>query len=367
MSSKSDKHIPTHEELLQEIQLRTPKIANCLGVKHAVIKGGPQSYKVASLMEFADATSGESAHHELRLNSYAYRAGKGFDFEGRPVRWTCRDGEIERLRIFLETYQGVTAPGSHKVVPADVADRIEPFLNSLANVDLSTPQLLEIVAALAARASDLRSLPELGESNTLRMAAAAIRVAHRTHALNRLVTLIEADALEQQFQELLSQNWWMLGGHYVELIPRRHWTPEETIDIMLRAATNCLEIVELKRASAQLFKFDHGHWIMSSVVNDAMNQAAHYLTEIEKNQSYLLDRYKVDLYRLRAKVLIGTIREDEDDIELKRLALRMYNSHLHGIEIITYDQLVATVENVISSNAGESGQEGDVSSDEIPF
>jgi hypothetical protein len=44
----------------------------------------------------------------------------------------------------------------------------------------------------------------------------------------------------------------------------------------------------------------------------------------------------------------------------------MYNSHLHRIEIITYDELIRIAENVISANAGESGQE-DSATDDVPF
>jgi len=347
--------LPTEEELIQEIEARTPKIDGCKSVQHTVIKCGPQTYKTASVLQFADPDSDEVAHHELRLNSYRRKAEGGFDFDGRPIRWSCRDGEIRRLRTFLETYEGAATPGKHSVVPASHADVFRDFIGKLDDVDLTTPQLLELVAALAARSSDLRKLPNLGEGNTLRMAAAAIRVAHRTAALTRLRELIESDALEHEFQTILDQNWWMLGSHYLERIERRHWTPEETVDIMLRTADNYFDIIELKRSSASVLKKDHGHWIVSSEVNDAVNQAAHYLSEIEKTQTYIFERYRVNPYKLKAKVLIGHLG-DEIDLEQKRQALRMYNSHLHRIEVLTYDQLAAIGQNVIDANAGESGE-----------
>ena len=75
----------------------------------------------------------------------------------------------------------------------------------------------------------------------------------------------------------------------------------------------------------------------------------------------------MDLYKLKEKVLIGYVASDGDDVTSKRAALRMYNSHLHRIEVVSYDQLVAICRNVIEANAGESGEESDGDSDALAF
>jgi len=185
------------------------------------------------------------------------------------------------------------------------------------------------------------------------MVAAALRAAHRSDALDKLRNLILTNALEDKFQKLLDENWWMLGGQYVERIPWREWTIEETLDMLLRSADGYFDIVELKRSDAALFKQDHGKWIVSAAVNDAVNQAGHYISEIEANRSDLLRRRHVDLYKLKAKVIMGCIDEQQEDVDGKRQALRMYNSHLHRIEVIAYDELVRMGEHIIDANRGE--------------
>ncbi len=185
------------------------------------------------------------------------------------------------------------------------------------------------------------------------MVAAALRTAHRSNALAALRRLVDDNADEAQFQQLLDANWWMLGGQYVERIPWREWTIEETLDMLLRSADSYFDIIELKRSNPVLFKRHHDKWIVSAEVNDAVNQAAHYISEIEANRSDLLRRRHVDLYKLKAKVILGYIDETETDEEEKRQALRMYNSHLHRIEVITYDELVRIGEYVIEANRGE--------------
>lgn len=367
--SRNKRPPPTEEEFLQTIESMPVSIPNCHRGKKSVVKAGPRHYKLASVLEFRDPESGEVTKRTLTLNTFGFRVSGGIDFSGdkRVGHWSCDDNEIRRLRAFLEAIDDIDGTGRHTVVRSDHAKLFQDFISRLGDADLTTPQLMDLIAALSEHSQDLRQLPELGETNKLRMVAAAIRVAHRSNALAKLQALIEDAGVEEEFQRLLDQNWWMLGSHYVERIERRKWTNEETIDIMLRSADSYFDIIELKRSNALLFKRDHGKWIVSSEVSDAINQAAHYISEIERERATLFQRYKVDLYKLKAKVLIGAICEDDEDVEDRRAALRMLNSHLHRIEVITYDELVRIAENVVNANVGESGQNSATTEDDIPF
>ncbi len=98
--------IPTEVELIQAIEARTPPIPGCRSIQHTVIKCGPQKFKTASVLQFGNDDDTKEAHQELRLYTYSRRAGGGFDFEGKPITWSCRDAEIEaaysRHRYSLE-------------------------------------------------------------------------------------------------------------------------------------------------------------------------------------------------------------------------------------------------------------------------
>jgi hypothetical protein len=172
MAEKRHK-LPTETEFIQEITARAANLPNCEMMHKTVIKSGPKTYKFAVVLQFTDPKTGDVTHRELRLNSYPFRVATGIDYseDNRLARWSCRDQEIERLRLFLENYQGITQPGKHRVVPSDMAAAFEQFVKALGSADLKTPQLMELIGVLAERASDLRSLPELGESGKLRMVA----------------------------------------------------------------------------------------------------------------------------------------------------------------------------------------------------
>ncbi|WLD14660.1 Shedu anti-phage system protein SduA domain-containing protein [Planctellipticum variicoloris] len=342
------------DEFQLEIKTRASKIENCECSQSAIITKGQKTYKVASVLQFRNPESGEITHKEVHFNDYAFRRGTGIQWEvkDRLKHWSCKDDEIDRVIAFLTAIDGTTSPSQYTVIEGRPDPKASELLNLLRDFDADN--LSGLISALADRAQDLRDLPNLGESDHRRMVASALRASHRATALKEFQALMESDAEERFFQRLFDKNWWMLGAQYVEHIPKRHWTDEENLDMMLKTADSGYDIIELKRSNASLFKKHRNKWIVSSEVNDAVNQAAGYISEIERQRDHFIARYNTDLYKVRAKVLLGTIREDEDGVIEKRLALRMYNSHLQNIEVITFDGVVRICDQIIHANLGES-------------
>lgn len=353
MANQRHEH-PTEEDFLLKIRTKQSSILNCECTQNAIITKGQKTYKVASVLQFRNPDSGEITHREVHFNDYPFRVGTGiqWDVKDRLRHWACKDDEIERLKAFLHTIDEAVAPKQYTVIEGRPNPKASDLLTLLGNVD--TENLSGLISALADRAHDLQTLPDLGESDHHRMVASALRASHRATALKELEALIASEAEERFFQRLLDHNWWMLGGQYVEHIPKRHWTDEENLDMMLKTADNGYDIIELKRSNAELFKRHRNRWIVSSEVNDAVNQAAAYISEIERQRDHFIARYTVDLYKVRAKVLIGTISDEEVDAKEKRLALRMYNAHLHQIEVVTFDGIVRISDEIINANLGES-------------
>jgi hypothetical protein len=355
MARKTARHErPSEEEFLLSIKARQTSIPNCAMAQNCVIKRGNRTYKVASVLQFTNPGTSDVSHHELHVNDYQFRVGTGikWDTKDRLKHWGCKDEEIERLRAFLGTFRDIGKPGEYTVIEGKPTPTFEELLKLLSN--LEAPNLVGIISVLAEPSEELQMLPPLGERDNRRMVAAALRASHRATALEQLRRLIQDDAEEEKVQKLLDQNWWMLGGQYVEKIPKRHWTDEENLDMMLKSADNGYDIIELKRSGSLLFKQHRDKYIVSAEVNDAVNQAAHYISEIDRQRDHFIGRYKTDLYKVKAKVVIGNIKDREQDEEQKRLALRMYNSHLHQIEVVTFDGLVRASDQIIHANLGES-------------
>lgn len=345
---------PPADDILVEIRTRQSQIPNCECTQNAIITQGQRTYKVASVLQFRNPDSGQITHREVHFNDFPFRRGTGIQWEVRDRlrHWACKDDEIERVKAFLHSIDETVAPNHYTVIEGRPHPRASELLTLLQDVD--TEHLGGLITALAERAHELQTLPGLGETDHRRMVASALRASHRTTALNQLQALMASGAEERYFQRLLDKNWWMLGGQYVEHVPKRDWTDEENLDMMLKTADSGYDIIELKRSNAELFKRHRNKWIVSSDVNDAVNQAASYISEIDRQRDHFIARYHTDLYKVRAKVLIGTIADDEDAVESKRLALRMYNAHLHHIEVITFDGVVRMCDQIINANLGES-------------
>ena len=68
-----------------------------------------------------------------------------------------------------------------------------------------------------------------------------------------------------------------------------------------------------------------------------------------------------DTLKIKAVAIVG-----RDGDVYQQAALRNLNSHLHRIEVITYDQLIRIAERVISIFSGQEATL-DIDDDDIPF
>jgi Domain of unknown function (DUF4263) len=167
--------------------------------------------------------------------------------------------------------------------------------------------------------------------------------------LKQLRQLIETDAPERAFQALLTSNPWMFGSDYSELLDRRHWTPDEQQDFMLRQTIDgFLEIVEIKTplAGKPLFVSDPAHSTLyaRSELTVVLGQVMHAIEKLDAEQYSIHARDDKDVRKIRAKIIIGRSGNTAQAEALRRL-----NGHLHRIEVVTFDQLVRIADQAVKA------------------
>ena len=140
----------------------------------------------------------------------------------------------------------------------------------------------------------------------------------------------------------------MFGSEYSELLDRRRFTRDETLDFMLRRTTDhFLEVIEIKTPlqGASLFRFDADHncYYISSELAKALAQVEKYLERLDAKRAEILMDDHEDTLKIRGKLIIG-----RDGDAKQQHALRRLNGHLHRIEVLTLDQLLRIAENVLS-------------------
>lgn len=69
----------------------------------------------------------------------------------------------------------------------------------------------------------------------------------------------------------------------------------------------------------------------------------YYLKKLDADRHAIIARDGEDTCKIRAKIIIGRDRD-----QAQRQALRLYNGHLHRIEVITFDQLLRIARRVLT-------------------
>lgn len=311
-----------------------------------ILHDGPRSQKKATQFEITNRRTGELHHHAVKIETWRKaKAGTTLDDRHSVTIGDENEDEIIKLATFLATVRGLSATGSGRHLVVEVTDG-----------NLSEEVLVELLSQLSGDQESLQALVRAGraEPHKSRLAAAALNVGRFNTALEQLRDLIEVNAKEGAFQKLLSQNPWMFGSEYSEILERRRWTRDDQQDFMVRrTADGYLEVIEIKTplGDKSLFRRDPSHSTLypGPELSAVLGQVLSYLEELDRGRDSIRVTDQEDVNKIRGKLIIGR-DSDADQVA----ALRRLNGHLHRVEIITFDQLVRIAQQVVSYLTGAS-------------
>ena len=109
-----------------------------------------------------------------------------------------------------------------------------------------------------------------------------------------------------------------------------------------------LDLIELKRPKHELFKFDNSHkcFYPHTSLSQVIGQSLFYLQKLQDYKLVVEKEYKVKVIMPRVKIIIGRNINFSDE---EKDSLRMLNSNLNSLQIITYDDLVQFGKLILSS------------------
>ena len=347
-------------------------------ISQVVLKDGPQTFRIATLLEIINPRTGELHHYSLKIDHIIRKKKAGWFT--KPERSMRLEGEspdeIDRLYTFLHALkQGELAKeqGDLHLIRSEDYARLESLLGALPKLPVSDKiQLIRTIFSQLedspSYVADFVSALEESSPEILAHIATASRFLEYSESFKQLQQLVQNPSTpEKDFQRHLSDNPWMFGSEYSELLLRRTWTRDDNLDYMLRRTVDgYLEIVEIKTAfSDRLFNLDPSHdsYYPSAKLSPVLGQVISYIEEVERNRDSIIAKDSVDTLKIRARAIVG-----RDGDAGQQAALRNLNAHLHGIEIITYDQLLRIAARVLSvfENAAAAPPEKDTEM-EIPF
>lgn len=369
------------ENTLEDVKVRiiqTNKNPNIGKVTQAVLKGGPQAYKIATLFEVRNPKKDEFHHYSLRIEQIT-RTKTGW--HSKPDRIISlddsKDKEVHGLHMFLAATFGEQLKdqrGEVHLISGDEYAKYEHIVNAIPSI--AEEKKLELLKQLLANIdstnfADFKNLFEGTSTSTIQHIAAASRMVEYTAAYDELHQMVDDPSTSEfQLQKHLEKHPWMFGSEYSELLPRRTWTRDDKLDYMLRRTVDgYLEIVEIKTAfSDALFIYDKSHdsYYPSSKLSPVIGQVMRYIEEVERNRDHIIAQDEADTLKIRARAIVG-----RDGLPEQQAALRNFNAYLHRIEVITFDQLLKIAERVLAmfqeqppTTAAPSPGEFD---DDIPF
>lgn len=328
------------------------------GVRSVILKEGPRSRKEAKYTEILNRHTGEVHHHALTIKTFRKRQGEWNEDVEHSITLSTEDDEIQMLSDFLTVVRDSPAPTASAdflVVPApDGVEDKEGLRKLLSDLSLGgkANALADILSFAAQDSNMFRVLLERAakEPQLFADAAAALNLVTYKNAVDELRGLINVSGKvrEAQFQALLTEHPWMFGSEYSELLDKRRWTRDEQQDFVVRrTADNYIELIEIKTplGGEFLFRHDTSHNSFYSGVelSKVVGQVQNYIEKLDAERHAIIARDGEDTCKIRAKIIIG-----RDGDENQRQALRRFNGHLHRIEVLTFDQLLRTAENVLS-------------------
>lgn len=161
---------------------------------------------------------------------------------------------------------------------------------------------------------------------------------------------------KNSWQRWIYANNWLFGINYQPPIEKQKINISGSMpDYSFPTMDGFLDILEIKLPTMDVITPDSSHvgsYTWSSDTNKAIGQVVTYLSEIELYQLHLKEEikrvYRLDLYLIkpRSYILIGNKDGWSKD---QHKALRKLNYSLHGIEVISYTDLIQRGKEIVES------------------
>ena len=344
-------------------------------VKTVVVHPGPKAWKTVSLLRFVDQKTGEFRGPELRAqtwNTVPGDEGQSYGFKKSDYRWHCEgEEEIEAVRLLLN--EEFPEQGRYQLVKK--GSELGRLADELSRGDVPTNDILELLR-LAGQTPDL--VKAMAASSSGGLLAEAVELQRRRDQLAELRRIAEdpRSTERKHIHPQLKKMGWIFGGKYVGESMRSQLTAGEVLDIPLLRADGSLHVVELKGAKiTELVRQHRGTanpqvvagqreevpLIVGPEVHKAVGQAMNYLCQLDEDRDRILTKFKIDVRRASATVLIGHPKfEKEFTKEEIARTFRIYNSHHARIEVMHYADLIESVERslALSDSSSEMVSDG---------
>lgn len=186
--------------------------------------------------------------------------------------------------------------------------------------------------------------------------------AERERAIAEFEESIDSDHDEGYWKAFLKKNLWILGSGNIAILPEARIDIKNVADLPVAIEGGFMDIVELKRpdvpfwsprpsVATERFRYRGKFLIPDYGLAGAIAQTSHYILQAEKQVADVDFRKTHGVSPLKPRGLVVHGRSDDwEDSEWE--AFRLLNDGLHGIQVMTFDHLLAQGRRALLSTKG---------------
>jgi hypothetical protein len=280
----------------------------------------------------------DGSPHSIRLKIDRWqRAGSGDAWPSEPTEHIPLDGSaFDSLLSHMVAWREALPQGRSTRYVTVLIDDNKPDAQGI----------LSLLSGLRRNPKAFLPIIRLMEEKDTQVLQAASNLARMRRGKAELAALVDEDPLERELQSWFEAHPWIFGSEYVAREDRRQFDIEAQGDFIMRTADGFLDLFELKRVSTSVLTWDPSHrtWRPAGDFAAALGQSLSYLEKLDDQKFVLRDRYHLPVVYPRIRIVIGRSNDWDDD---RRRALRRLNAHLSGVEILTFDQVLARADVMI--------------------
>lgn len=334
-----------------------------------LIKDTRNTKIVVTALHIFDRNTNNIHHYDIEVYKFANRT------PSNPLTWevqkdySLREDEVQRLRDFLNEMNelvGQPIPTNHaQVVYTDQTASVDDTLNNVAAIlrdaDGDTQAIVGRLLDAIVSARDEGSLPSLVISPA--------QLEKKQRELDELEQLIGQEGVREvaDIQAKLKTMPWVFGPEYVSYDFRR--AGEEMPDGRLKRVDGLSDILEVKLPSEEVLRIDsQERRYIAPKCSESLGQLVSYLEYyLSENHSERSDETGEEIqedtlgkyYRPKGILLIG--RRHKSDMTANATAktsdalpkyMRRQMAYFHGLEVLTYDDLLERARNGLRIMAG---------------
>ena len=302
----------------------------------------------------APSSEPDRKHVNLRIEQYK-KNPTDLGFPDEPVqKINLQDDDIANLIS--------SAKAQSVLKDSGVSDRVIVMKGQAAGeiLKLSNRDVASITQLVSSLTDEnIQALAQRVNPEIVEKIDSAVKYIRMEKSLNWLRAKIEENVAEAVFQAWFDENTWIFGKNYVDRVDKRTIGLQSRADLIYISVDGFADLVELKKSvlskSILLPDASHKTFYPSAELSHALAQAMHYLQVIEDHRLQLVELVKIPVLRPTITIIIGRSKDWNDS---KKEQLRILNSTLLNIKILTYDHLLEMGNNILELYAPE---------EEIPF